>query len=293
MVDILTRLRYRAARGRLHMPLTWLRHRGLDPRDVFLASYPRSGQHWTRFQLFELLTGQSAEFDTLDLTIPKVGEHRSAPGLLPSGGRLIQTHEPWRKEYKRAILLVRDCRDVVLSDYAWDESLHLTRHFDVSSLDEYLLPWLEGTVQTMGNWQDYTLSWLECPIMKEGNVLMIRFEDMRRNTVDALAHMAEFLGLSADRSTIANVIANNSVDRMRAKEDTSEKYNRERLGRRTSEEHRFVRKGAVGGWRDRLTQSQIRLIDRYAGTALQRLGYPLGDAVLADTLSRPATITAK
>src|SRR5580700_8773051 len=123
MMSTVRRLRYRAARTRVSVPLIWLRHRGLDPRDVFLTSYPRSGQHWTRFQLFEILTKRSADFDTLDSTIPKVGEHSKAPSILPGGGRLIQTHQLWRREYKRAILLVRDVRDVVLSDYSWDESL--------------------------------------------------------------------------------------------------------------------------------------------------------------------------
>ncbi len=288
MHETIRKYRYRAARGPLHAPLAWLRHRGLDVRDVYLASYPRSGQHWLRFQLFELLTGKAADFDTLDSTIPKVGEHGRAPGILPSGGRLVQTHEPWRKEYNRAIVLVRDVRDVVLSDYAWDESLHLTRHFDISSFDEYLQPWLKGKVQTMGSWQNHVHSWLDCPTIKQDEVLMVRFEDMRRNTEDALARVMEFFGLAVDRARIAQVIANNTVDRMRAKEDASQKYNAQHLGRRSSEEHRFVRKGSIGGWRERLTESQLRLIDEYAGGALERLGYPLGTAVIRERVAKSA-----
>lgn len=274
MVSTLKRLRYRAARTRLNIPLIWLRHRGLDPADVFLASYPRSGQHWIRFQLFEILTNQSADFDTLDNTIPKVGEHGTAPSILPSGGRLIQTHQPWRKEYKQAILLVRDVRDVVLSDYAWDESLNLTKHYDITTFDDYLLPWLKGRVQTMGNWQDHTHSWLDSPLAKNGNLLLLRFEDIRRNTEDALVRIVEFLGLPADLDVIRNAVANNTVERMRAKEDASKKYDPRRLGRRSGEEHRFIRKGSVGGWRDRLTEAQVQLIEQYAGSALARLGYP-------------------
>lgn len=89
MISTLRRLRYKAARSRLNIPLLWLRHRGLDSTDVFVASYPRSGQHWVRFQLFEILMNQSADFDSLDSTIPQVGEHGKALSILPSGGRLI------------------------------------------------------------------------------------------------------------------------------------------------------------------------------------------------------------
>src|SRR2546426_957477 len=149
------RLRYRAARTRLNVPLIWLRHRGLDSADVFLASYPRSGQHWTRFQLFEIMNHACADFESVDHVIPRIGAHGAAPAILPSRGRLVQTHQPWRKEYQRAIYLVRDVRDVVLSVYAGEESLGLTRYFDITNFDGYLLPWLQGKLQIMGNWRNH------------------------------------------------------------------------------------------------------------------------------------------
>lgn len=283
MASRFRKFRYRAARSWLSTPIMWFRHLGLDSRDVLLASYPRSGQHWTRFQLFEMLTAKSADFDTLDSTIPKLGEHGKAPSILPSGGRLIQTHQPWRKQYRRAIYLVRDVRDVVLSDYAWDESLNLIECLDIHNFDEYLVPWLRGKTQTpgAGSWQDHTHSWLDSPLAKNGDLLLIKFEDLRRNTEDGISKMADFLGVCIDREGIRSVIENSSVDKMRAKEDASKKYDAQLLGRQPGEEHRFVRKGSVGGWRERLTEAQLRIIDEFAGSALARLGYPTGDALFS------------
>jgi hypothetical protein len=269
------RFRYRAARTSLNVPLNWLRHRGLDSTDVFLASYPRSGQHWTRFLLFEILTGKSADFDILEDVIPKMGAHGKAPAILPEGGRLIQTHQPWRMEYKRAINLVRDVRDVVLSDYAMDESLDLARHFDITDFDSYLMPWLHGKVQTMGSWQDHVNSWLDSPLSRNGNLLVIKYEDMRKDPYDVLIQMVNFIGAPLDKPAIRDAIANNSLERMRAKEDSSKKYAPQALGRKSGEEYRFVRKGSVGGWRARMTDAQARLIERYAGNALSCLGYPI------------------
>jgi Sulfotransferase domain len=272
------RARYRAARTRLSAPLIWIRHRGLKATDVFLASYPRSGQHWTRFQLFEILVGRPADFDTLDNTIPPVGRHHHAPAVLPGGGRLIQTHQRWRSEYKKAILLVRDVRDIVLSDYAWDESLDLTKYLDITDFNAYLRPWLMGATQTpgAGAWHDHLITWLQSPPARKGDLLVIRFEDMRQNTEGALTQMTEFLGVPVDRAAIQCAIANNSVARMRAKEDSSKKYDPKTVGRKLGEERRFVRKGSVGAWRDRLTEDQVQLIEQYAGEALVRLGYPTG-----------------
>jgi Sulfotransferase domain len=290
-MSTLRRLRYKAARTRLSVPLIWLRHRGLDPRDVFLASYPRSGQHWTRFQLFEILMRRSPDFDSLDDTIPQTGLHGKAPSILPGGGRLIQTHQPWRREYKRAILLVRDVRDVVLSDYAWDESLGLNKHLDITGFDGYLVPWLKGETQTpgAGSWQNNVYSWLDSPLASNGNLLLIRFEDMRRNPEESLVRMVEFLGVPADLKSIRDAISNNSLEKMRAKEDSSKKYDAQNLGRKLGEEHRFVRKGSAGGWRDRLTDAQAQLIEKYAEKSLARLGYPTtsrSSAGPADRLSR-------
>jgi hypothetical protein len=67
------RMRFRAMRTKLRLPVTWLLHRRLDPRDVFIASFPRSGSHWLKFQLFEIITGQSADFENVKRRITRVG----------------------------------------------------------------------------------------------------------------------------------------------------------------------------------------------------------------------------
>ncbi len=197
-------------------------------------------------------------------------------------GRLIQTHRPWRAEYKRAIYLVRDVRDVLLSDFAWDNSLHLVAHFDIHNFDEYLLPWLKGKVQTMGSWENHVASWFNSPAARSGNVLVIKYEDMRKNTEEALGQMLEFLGVSVENSRVTDAIRNNSVEQMRAKEDASKRYAPQALGRKAGEEYRFVRKGSIEGWRERLSAAQLRLIDEYVGSTLASLGYSTGHSLCLD-----------
>ena len=109
---VVKRFRHKAARTRLRVPLIWFRNRGLDANDVFIASYPRGGSTWTRFVLYELLSGESSSFDNVNRGIPEIGIHWHAKPLLPGEGRLIKTHEPYRSEYRRAIYLVRDMREL-------------------------------------------------------------------------------------------------------------------------------------------------------------------------------------
>jgi hypothetical protein len=282
MISFVERIRYRAGKSKMRVPLVWLQHRGLHPEDVLLASYPRSGSTWLRFVLLEILSGQSAGFENVNDTIPEIGTHRQGLRPLQGGGRLIKTHEQYRREYKRAIYLLRDPRDVMLSVYAVWQAIGRADYISGrNGFDGFLLSFLRGQVTKFGTWQDHVTGWLTSPLAGQGNLLVVKFEEMRRNTEDVLARILEFLRFPPDRKAIERAIANNSLEQMRAKEDSAKT-----LGIKVSapllftkadprrEESRFVRRGAVGGWREKLTPEQVQLFSQRAGRALKLAGYP-------------------
>jgi len=122
---------------------------------------------------------------------------------------------------------------------------------------------------------------LDSGLAKTDKSLLLRYEDLRRNTGDALARALDFLDVRPDREAICRAIQDNSLDAMRAKEDRVHALSariRMRLPRSSRENGRFVHKGEVEGWRSKLTAAQLDLIDRWAGQALLRLGYPLSSA---------------
>ena len=155
-------LRAKLAKSPLRRPLIWLRHRGLSANDIFLASYPRSGNTWLRFVLSEALTGQSIDFDNVDHFVPELKWHRGAAPILAGQGRLIKTHEAWRKEYRKAIYIVRDVRDVALSTYARTKQLGIVD----SQLDDYLRSILQGRAHQYGAWHNHVRSWLDGPLAR-------------------------------------------------------------------------------------------------------------------------------
>src|SRR5579872_7348300 len=111
-------IRAKLAKSPVRRPLIWLRHRGLSANDIFLASYPRSGNTWLRFVLSEALSGEEIDFDNINSFIPELKWHKQGKPLLAGQGRVIKTHEQYRKEYKKAIYIVRDVRDCALSAHA-------------------------------------------------------------------------------------------------------------------------------------------------------------------------------
>jgi hypothetical protein len=129
-------------------------------------------------------------------------------------------------------------------------------------------------------------SWLNCPLAKNGNLLVVRYEDLRRDTETGLLEMLEFLGINGDRDRIRRAIENNSLRNMREKEEKAKnsgaplvKGTLLRKHNVNREDARFVRTGSVGGWREKLSDSQIDMVTRYAGEALLRAGYPAGLAM--------------
>lgn len=255
----------------LRTPLVWWRHRDLTPADVFFAAYPKSGTTYIRFVLFEMLSGMPAGFRTTNNLMAGVGLHKHAMKLLPGGGRLLATHEHYRKEYKRMIYVVRDGRDVMLSEYAYLKALDFYR----GDLDSFLKHFLFTKVSAYGPWQNHVAGFLDSAVAKGDNFMLVRFEDLRANPVPQFQRMADFLGVNIPEERIRTAVANNSIEAMREKE------NREPV--KASIRGRFVRDGKVRGWLSKLTPEQIRLFEQHAGEALVRLGYPL-----AAELTRPA-----
>lgn len=264
---MLKRLRYQLSKSSLRVPLVWARHRGVKDQDVFVASYPRSGSTWLRFLLFETLTRNDAGFDNVNRMLPDVGMHADATALLPNQGRLIKTHEPFRPVYKRAVYVVRDVRDVVLSEYAYQNALGRIG----GTFDDYLTEFLKGTATGYGSWQEHVRGWIDSPLAGNGNLLVVRYRDLRKDTQTHLQRIVNFLGVDVDRQMIAKAVQNNEFQKMRAKEDKNPQ-----LGKSAEGEKRFVRKGTVGGWRDQLSFEQLQRIEQGAGTILARLNYESG-----------------
>lgn len=260
--------RARVSRTRLRAPLVWIRHLGLESKDVFLASYPRSGNTMLRFPLAEILSGVPTSFDHVQRIVPEIGVHVHAFPLLPNGGRLIKTHEAYRKKYRRAIYVVRDVRDVALSAFARESAMGL---LGGETFDEYLEPFLQGKMSRWGAWQEHIEGWLNSAIAQSGNLLLLRFEEIRQDIAGAVRESLKFLGISADEERVQRACFDNSIEKMRAKEEQSATLPK------TGEGGGLIRAGLVQDWIGKLNSSQIALVERYAGEMLGRLGY--NDAV--------------
>jgi hypothetical protein len=253
----------------LRAPVVRFRHRRLSPHDALVVSYPRSGSTWFRFMVFECLSGAPSEFSLVHPGIPAIGRHFYAPRLLPEGGRLIGSHETYCDRDRKVVYLVRDPRSLVLSGY----SLQRRQQTFDGDLDDFVSEFVRGKASPFGSWAHHVSYWLSSVPARSGNLMLIRFEELRRDPHKVLAETFRFLDVPMKADVIGRAVENNTVKRMRAKEDRAPK---EIFRRAKAHDIRFVNSGSVSGWKQELTSEQIDAIERHATVPLQRLGYAVG-----------------
>jgi hypothetical protein len=252
----------------VRVPVVVARHRGIDARDAVLASYPKSGNTWLKFMLADLLTGAEIDFEAADKVVPSIGAHDAGPRLLPGGGRLLKSHEPYRhvygRRYGRAIHLVRDGRDTAVSYYFHE--LRRRGSWEGERFSRFLELFLSGRLDGYGVWHEHVCSWLDERATER--VRLVRYEDALADPLGELREIAEFLGLETPDGALEAAVERNDFGRMRAREEAStiaDRWQRRDI--------RFIREGASGGWREVFGPEDRERFGAVAGDVLERLGY--------------------
>src|SRR5215469_11705139 len=88
------------------------------PDDVFLVSYPRSGNTWTRFLLGNLIDQKiPVSFSNIESRIPEIYFNPDRFLRQLPRPRMLKSHECFQPHYPHVIYIVRDPRDVAISFY--------------------------------------------------------------------------------------------------------------------------------------------------------------------------------
>lgn len=242
------------------------RHRYLDPRDIMIASYPKSGNTWLRMLLSSLVAGQIDSFDDLPSYVPELevlGRMKNAYRL-QSGGRMVKTHEQWTERYCRGVYVVRDCRDVAVS-YYWHQ---LSTGQFAGEFGDFFKEFLRGGVDGYGRWDRHIYSWLDAAIAARKKFLIIRYEDMLGDAEHVLEKVARFVGLDVSSLDVARAVVENSPERMRLKEMGAKS-----IPRSGKVKVPFVRNAKTGSWRSMMSADQVKALKQEMGRAAVRLGY--------------------
>jgi len=253
----------------LHHPGRNLR---VFPDDIFLVSYPKSGNTWTRFLIANLVFPEKQpDFANINELIPDPeGLSKRHLETMPRP-RYIKSHQYFDPRYRKLIYIVRDPRDVVLSEF----------HFDIKRRaisEDYPLPqfvsrFVRGELNhPYGTWGENAASWFYT--RRQGpQFLLVRYEALQSQAIEEMEKIAEFLGVSADSKRISFAIQQSSADRMRELEKKQGML--WSSTRETRQDKPFVRAAKAGGWKSELPEASIAEIEGAWGGLMREIGYEL------------------
>lgn len=227
------------------------------PDDTFLVSYPKSGSTWARFLMAALSNpSETVDFANIDRLLPSISSRSKRDLRKQTRPRLLKSHEYFDARYPSVIYVVRDPRDVVLSQYRF--FMKRGTIADGYTLDRWIERFIAGELNTYGSWGQNVGSWLAARLGTE-RFLLLKYEDLLVDTKKELAKAAEFLGLQVTPEHIASCVAQGSAERMRELEKKQGDQWVTTKGKR--KDIPFVGTAKAGGWKSGLSAEQIAKIE--------------------------------
>jgi len=226
----------------------------------YVLGYPKSGTNW----VCKLLAGY------LGIPVHEFWKYRW-PRLSPA---VMHMHRflPFRGARRRTLYVLRDGRDIVVSDYhlrmrdcetnpalASELAGYLGAGHDPSDVAGNLPNFIRYLIDRRVSSTDYVT---HVGIAFDHPYVRVRYEDLIADTASAFeTAVGELLGEPVDAERL-----NRAVEAQRFENVT---------GRSAGTEDRsdFVRKGVAGEWRDQFSREAAEVYDAYAGDTLIRCGY--------------------
>jgi hypothetical protein len=236
--------------------------------DTFLTSYAKSGNTWVRFLVASLLhPEESMTLVKADHLIPSTTLSRRLLNSVPRP-RILKSHFPFDPAYRRVIYIVRDPKDVAVSQYYFKIKRGVLP--DGYPLEEFVAGFLRGEATPYGSWREHVGSWLAARL-GDPDFLLLRYEDLQQQTEIEVARIAKFFGIEPTAQRIHRAIEQSSADRLRKLEQAE--AGQWDSTKDTSKDASFFRSAKSGDGSELLSEQCIEQIESAWGPLMRWLGY--------------------
>jgi hypothetical protein len=257
----------------------WLRGRDetrrLAKADLVVVSYGKSGRTWLRVMMSRYY---SLVYGIPEQLLMGFSNYHQLHAEIP---RILFTHDNYIKDYigeidskaafykKKVVLLVRNPKDVAVSLYFhWmhrmlPEKIKLNR-FPPRGAKITPFEFVMDSTFGIPRIIDFLNLWArEAPGVHD--LLIVRYEDMRKDPADALRRVLTFAdGRPLDEDAIGEAVEYASVENMRKLEENSvfeRSGGRMRPGKKGLPDSYKVRRAKVGGYKDYFSETETAQID--------------------------------
>lgn len=242
-----------------------------DGDATILVSYPKSGNTWMRFIIANLMRpDDEVNFGNIDKILPDIGRVSTASVRHLQQPRIIKSHSAFNPAFKRIIYVVRDPRDVFISEFYYHKKYG--RLPSDAKLDDFINYFLRGSLTPVsyGNWQSHVASWLALPEGPES--LWVRYEDLcGPKAATIITKVGTQLNLKVTEKAVLRALANSSSDRMKKFEKDSRWASEKKA--QSNKTIPFVREARSGQWVDALSKETAKRIEDEWGLQMRQLGY--------------------
>lgn len=280
--------------------------RGQPKGLIWLASYPKSGNTWTRnflHNLFDIMEGRDGsghdinalnQFSTWELNPSYYEELLGKPVMKmsrqevasvrhtvqaqiaerASGVAFVKTHHALVMDRGRpAINFDVTSGAIYIVRNPLDVAISFSHHMNVdidTAIEKMAADGLETAMTEKSVYEIYG-SWrqhVESWTRKpHRTIYVMRYEDMLAEPEKTFGGLARHLRIAPTAAQLEQAIERSSFENLREQEEAE--------GFREKPEHaeRFFRKGTSGQWREDLTEMQVRQIISDQRTQMQRFGY--------------------
>jgi hypothetical protein len=241
--------------------------------DAFVISLPKSGRTWHRLMLGHYLTRMLGR-DTnsalkLDLLceaagIPRIAYSHNGSSFvdkLSPASKAVASPVEWRG--KKVLLLVRDVRDVLVSAYFHCRFRDGSFQGSVSEFVRHPFVGIEKALSALNRWHDKR--------HLAASFDVVSYESMRRDPAATLENALFFAGLEKpDRGLVEEAVKFTTMENLQRLEQ-SNFFSSEIMQNASGDPRaRKVRSGKVGGFREHLSEEDLRFIEE----AENRMGNP-------------------
>ena len=245
----------------------------LDPSDMWISTFPKSGTTWTQ-QIVRLIRNKG-ESDGLKITesvpwLENVKYKDVNISTLPTP-RAFKSHMPYElmpcgvpsSTPCKYIYVARNPKDVAVS-YFFHYKKYLKLETSEIDWSLFLCNFFHGNVN-FGDFFDHVLSWWAH--RHDANVLFLTFEGMKKDLQTAVTHIARFIGIDISDEVLSKVVDKASFSAIKGDETANYSWNQ---GNPNTTD--FMRKGEVGDWVNYFTPEQSAEMDRICSERLQGTG---------------------
>lgn len=224
--------------------------------DLYLVSFPKSGNTWLSFLMANIhvkMSGMSREVNFFNIHdfIPDIHSSRNLKRDILSfpGHRVIKSHSEFNPLYRKVIYLVRDPRDVMVSYYWFQKNM--------GSFNESISKLIRSPLFGISAWCRHVQAWVEAPASV--SIDFVRYEDIKEDPGNLLTRLYKLLGYTIHSDILAKCIRESSFENMKKLEGF---YNYG--GDMRFADFKFMRKGQAGGYKSELSKEDISFINKTA-----------------------------